>query len=581
MNRHYFLAIILFLWVFPVFMVSAATLSLVPEKEILKTGDEVSIDLVLNTEEIGVNAAQALIHYSFDLLEFVSADLSKSAFNFWVENPVAANGTISFLGGASPGISGKSLLLFKLKFKFLKEGKAELTLTDGVVTANDGKGTNVLAESRGTMVAFSTSALPESAPVSEEQPKPIVRTPISSAKLPSLPVLKVNLYPDPEKWYNRIGDVIVFWDLPEDVIQVASSIDKNPRLIPSDFDKELFNGKNFGSLSEGVWYLHVRYRNNIGSGPVKHYQLLIDATPPISFKIGVSEGLKIEGAVEEFKTDNPQPILFFETRDALSGLDHYAIQIGDNQEMPADANEFKLPLQPPGRRIVLIKALDKAGNVRTQALNMEILPIAPPAVTFISSEVFVGEGDFLLRGTSEPGFIVKILLKKKTGDIAAEGTATADANGNWEAVLDQPLKKGQYFVEVTAQDARGALSLPVVSDPFKVRERPLLVLGGVGITQFWFFVGIIFIFLFSFAGGGLAFSRWHARVDRKIIITQRDVQTSYGLLEKDINQALGRYADKRINEAEASEMEFLLKRMKDNLEKMKKYILEGIEEISK
>ena len=48
-----------------------------------------------------------------------------------------------------------------------------------------------------------------------------------------------------------------------------------------------------------------------------------------------------------------------------------------------------------------------------------------------------------------------------------------------------------------------------------------------------------------------------------------------------MDKAISSYSDKRISKEEASEMAFLLKKAKDNLGKMQKYIVENIDEIRK
>ena len=187
----------------------------------------------------------------------------------------------------------------------------------------------------------------------------------------------------------------------------------------------------------------------------------------------------------------------------------------------------------------------------------------------------------MVRGTAAEEVTIKILVKKKTGDIVAEGVAAADKSGNWEALINQPLKKGQHFVEVTAQDQRGALSLSVKSELFKVREKPLITIAGIGITQFWFFAGLLILLLVGFGVGGFSYRIWRTQLGRKAVVAQRDIAAMSNLLQKDIDKILTSYADKRVDEREAAEIEFLIKKIKDNLEKTKKYVTENIGEISK
>jgi len=547
---------------------SAAILYLSPETQSFGVGQEFTLDLLLDTENVNINAAQAVIHYPPEILEFVSADRAKSIFNFWVEEPAFSNGALSFIGGTDRDVSGKSLLIFSSRFKTIGAGAAAFTLSDGVVAASDGKGTNALSSIKGASVAISPTEISVPAPpLIQEQPQKIVREPAPALKLPTSPEVKVNLYPDQSKWYNYFGEVIALWNVPEDVIQVAAAIDQNPNTILTKFDAELFNGRNFGPLKEGIWYVHVRFKNNIGAGPTVHYRLSLDAIPPVDFALSFNEGIA---------TDNPQPTLNFQTNDALSGLDRYELQINSGAAITISANwsYYQLPLQAPGKHLIRVGAIDKANNVTEGNIEIEIIPIPSPTITLLSK-------DFLVRGTAAEEVTIKILVKKKTGDIVAEGVAAADKSGNWEALINQPLKKGQHFVEVTAQDQRGALSLSVKSELFKVREKPLITIAGIGITQFWFFAGLLILLLVGFGVGGFSYRIWRTQLGRKAVVAQRDIAAMSNLLQKDIDKILTSYADKRVDEREAAEIEFLIKKIKDNLEKTKKYVTENIGEISK
>jgi len=66
---------------------------------------------------------------------------------------------------------------------------------------------------------------------------------------------------------------------------------------------------------------------------------------------------------------------------------------------------------------------------------------------------------------------------------------------------------------------------------------------------------------------------------RKVVIAQRDISVIFNLLRKDIDKMLDDYSDETISEAEAKEIEFYLRRMKENMDKMKRYMSENMEEM--
>ena len=155
-----------------------------------------------------------------------------------------------------------------------------------------------------------------------------------------------------------------------------------------------------------------------------------------------------------------------------------------------------------------------------------------------------------------------------------------NSDGNWEAVIDQPLKSGRHILEVIAQDKRGALSLPVLSDVFKVRARPLFTIGGIGITQFWFFIGLIAILILGFIGGYITHHLWRVQLRRKVVVAERDIATVFNIIKGDLDKMLRNYGDKKIDEREAAEMETLLKKLKADIEKMRKYVTDNIEDLA-
>lgn len=562
---------------------SAAVLNLSVFGESFKIGDELRVDIRIDSEEVGINAAQATLRFSKDVIEAVRLDKTDSVFNFWLEEPSFSNenGQIRFIGGSTIGYTGRSLQVLKIFFKIKGSGFADLVFLEGAVTASDGSGTNVLREMKSARISvlplieplpLLPPALPllSPPPVALPTPVPVTRPAVPAAKLPVRPVLEVPLYPGPEKWHNISSNFLVRWELPDDVSDVATAINENPNFSPAK-SEGLFDGKIFPALEDGIWYLHVRFRNNIGWGPAAHWRLAIDTAPPLLFRIESAAG---------FTTDNPVPVINFKTGDNLSGLDYYDIRIGSGDLIVTEEPSYTLPLQAPGKHRLTVRAYDKAGNASEDTVELEILPIASPVITSFTGEIFIGEGGLEVNGTAPVDFSVVVSIKKRDGQLVTTASASPDEKENWRILVDFPFKKGKYFIVALSRDKRGALSLPVVSELFRVRERPLFTIAGVGITQFWFFAGLIAILLAGFAIGWNTSRLAKIQRGRKIFISQRDTAAICGLVKKDVDMALKNYSDQKIDEREAGEMEFLLKRAKENIEKMGKYLIEGIKEIN-
>ncbi len=548
----------------------AAILQIIPEKDTFSIGDQIIANIKIDSEGVGINAAQATFQYPKDILEITGTEKTGSIFDFWLRDPEFSNdtGRLVFTGGSTSGFSGKTLQVLKIVFKVKGAGPGEMTFVDGAVTASDGSGTNVLSTLRGAQIQSISKAELPPAPV--PPPVQITRPAAPAQKLPSKPEPEVPLYSDPQKWYNISSVFSVRWPLPPDIIAVATAIDKTPSAEPTK-SEGLFDNKIFPALENGVWYLHIQFKNNIGWGPVTHWRIGIDTTPPSAFQISVAEGLS---------TDTPDPSLTFQSSDALSGIDHYELRIGDGDLVTISESKHTLAVQAPGKHLVKVSAVDKAGNRTENSVEINILPIESPVITSVTRDVFVGEGGLFVSGTSLPGATIILSLENRQGHIIYQAMPIADAKGNWQGRFDQPLKRGTYIIEAVAKDSRGALSLPVKSDVITVREKPLFTLGGVGITQLWFFVGLIAILLIGFAVGWFAYMLWLRQLGRKLTIAERDVVNAFNVIKTDLEKISKALSVKKVTDKEVNEVKFVLKHTNAETDKLRKYIIENLEEIN-
>jgi len=562
---------------------NAATLYASSDTGTATIGDSVRIDIKIDSEDAGINAAQATLQFPKDILEVVGVDKTNSVFGFWLEEPVFSNesGRVTFIGGSTFGVSGKSLQVLRVAFKVKGSGTAAIVFTDGAVTASDGSGTNVLSAMRGAEilsiprtetptppVPAPLPATPTTPEVVEVKPEPVVRPSAPAVVLPSKPAVKIPLYPDEERWYNLSSQFFVTWDLPVDVTEVATLVSQKSVSNPT-VSKGLFDNQAFKILEDGIWYLHVRFKNSIGWGPTAHYRIALDTAPPLSFEVRMDEAV----------SDNPTPLIRFASGDALSGIDHYSVRIDDGEAVDTNEVQLVLPRQKPGKHLVRVIAEDRAGNASQNSAEIETVPLPSPVIGTVSKDLFLGEGGLEARGTAVAGFAVNLTLRRATGQYILGTKVVADQNGNWVARIDDPLQKGRYVLEAVAEDERGALSEPVRAPVIRVRERPLLVWGGVGITKTVFFLGLLAIMALGMAGGWYLERLARAQRGRRVIIAERDVNVVFGLIKKDIDAVLKKYGD-GIDARGQAEAKFLLQRLSTNLDKLHRYLSENIEEIN-
>jgi hypothetical protein len=120
----------------------AAVLSFEPATATFKINQEIQVKVLLNTEDEILNAVEANIIYSDNLLQFVDVSDANSVLNLWPQRPKNIDGEISFAGIIPGGYKGGAGLLATLMFKTIKEGDGSIAIINKTsVLKNDGNGT--------------------------------------------------------------------------------------------------------------------------------------------------------------------------------------------------------------------------------------------------------------------------------------------------------------------------------------------------------------------------------------------------------------------------------------------------------
>ncbi|MFA5133233.1 MAG: cohesin domain-containing protein [Patescibacteria group bacterium] len=590
--KRYIFVLLIALGILHAVKAEAAVLSVQAQKNNFEIGEQFTISIKLDSEGVGINAAQATLNYPADIVQILSVDKSDSVFNFWLSDPVFDNskGILSFVGGSTNGFTGKSLHILSARFKVNAAGKAAIKLMGGAVTSSDGNGTNVLRLLQGIEIAGVSQVAEEIKNVTPESeivpeaislpaeilpaPIQIVRTPEKASGMPLLPALQVPLYKSGE-WSNVVANFLAQWTLPADVTDVATAVNSNPKFSPVA-SEGLFDNKFFPALKDGVSYLHVRFKNSIGWGDTAHYKILIDTVPPASFEAKMEANIGKDGSTEE-----PAPVITYESADQLSGIDKYFIQIDNSSAVETADEKFALPLQLPGEHSVRVRALDVAGNGTESLLKINILPIASPIISSITEKIFSGEGGLNIGGDALPNISVSLILKNEAGAVQDSKITSSTPSGKWLAEFDRALKKGKYFVEVRAKDGRGAQSFPVASKRIIVRDRPLVVVGGLELSSFWALTSVIILLLLSFGLGFYANYLAKLQRGRREIIARRDTVAAISLLKRDVSRIIDGYKGKKMTPQKMVEMQTFLKRLDASLDKINKYLPKEIKEIIK
>lgn len=352
----------------------AATLNLVTGQSTVKIGDTVTVDVKIDSPDVAVNAVQATVQFPKDILSVTNLDYSSSVFSFWLQKPAYSNenGEVTFIGGSTEGFVGQSLQVLRINFKVVGTGQAPINFTDAAVTASNGSGSNILSAMNGVNIVSSAAAGTNQATA---PPTQITRTASPALNLPAAPVVKIPLYPNNGGWYNISGNFIAQWKLPNDVTAVAASLNKDPVSNPT-VSAGLFDNETFPPLTNGVWYLHVRFKNSNGWGPTVDYKIGIDTDPPAQF------GIKVNGGVTTILLS---PTIGYGATDSISGIARYSISVDGFPVTSTNATTFTLPQQTPGWHTVTVVAYDQAGNGTEKSVKINILEV--PFLTIGSLEL--------------------------------------------------------------------------------------------------------------------------------------------------------------------------------------------------
>lgn len=554
----------------------AATLSLVPSQASIAVGDTVAIEVRIDSGATSFNAAQATLAFPGNLLKVESVDASPdaSAFNFWLEKPHVSEkgGSISFVGGATNGIVGSKVGILTITFKALAPGSASIIPSHSAITASDGSGTNILETAKiSTITIAPGTSAPSAALPAVELPAihTVSRPAIASGKPAPTPSISVPLYNDPLAWSPNSTPFLVVWSLPQDVTKVAATVDQNPSGEP-EHSEGLFDWKRFDATGDGVWYAHVQFKNDVGWGKVAHYRIAVDTTPPVPFAI----------AVNQTDPTDPSPTLLFQSADALSGVSEYVVFVdGTVLRVPEGEKSTTLPPLALGAHAVTVRASDAAGNVRDATTTISVEALASPTITSMAPVVFLGEQDLTCDGNASIGESAHIVVRTSRDEIVAE-TDVPIQFGAFHAVITRPLVKGTYTLTAEVRDAHGARSYPTEPKFFEVRERPILTIGGIGITEFWFFVSLITLIIGASVAGWYAQYFASLRSHERLVMAERDIQVVFGVLARDIATLRSSLEASKTKKGAWKDSDALLAKMAEDIERGDRSLREDLERLS-
>ncbi|MCX6224761.1 MAG: cohesin domain-containing protein [Bacteroidia bacterium] len=333
---------------------TGASLYLSPNAGTFYVGSTFDVSIFVNTGNNSINAVGTDLKFDPRKIQIANPTTGKSFISVWVAQPTYSNieGRASFQGGVpSPGVNTSSGLISTITFRAIAPGETEVYfLESSKVLLNNGQGTNVLT-SMGRGVYNLTIPPPEG------------------------PEIYSSTHPDQNKWYKN-NNPTFSWAKEEGVTDYSYTINNDFGDVPDNISEGSHSSISYTALQDGIWYFHVKSKKGNVWGGTSHYVVQIDSSPPADFTVDFEPKLKSPVITSQ------EPIVYFITTDALSGIDHYELKvIGFNAPEKNEAGFFtevsspyKLPLLDTGEHEIVVRAFDVAGNWKDSSQKIEAIP---------------------------------------------------------------------------------------------------------------------------------------------------------------------------------------------------------------
>lgn len=542
----------------------AATLSITPATGTYSVGETITVRVVVSSD-VSVNAVAAGLSFSTDTLSLTSISKSSSFLNFWAQEPAFSNstGTADFEGvSLGSGYTGANGTALSISFRAKNQGTGTISFRSGSILANDGQGTNVMTDMRGASFVID-----------------VVEAETKTSEVPTISprvVIVSSTHPDQAKWYKQT-DAVFSWNLPPGALEVRTLLDAHPKSEPTRSFVPAISSRVVSDISDGTHYFHVKVRTAEGWSATSHFQINVDTTPPRRFRIAFPHGST---------TFEPQPVIFFNTDDDISGIESYDVKVGAGGPQrtlaSAETNPYTLPVMEPGDHFVSVTAFDRAGNFTTEEAAFTVEGIEPPNITSYPAQLKLGDL-MRIRGTTYPNSTVDITVYEEDKLVLVESTKS-NSLGDFGIILSKRLGPGEYYFTARAIDARGARSSETEHISFSVTLH--LVNDVLAFVANYFFIVVIFL---AAVGGIAAFGVWgmtrlvvlSKTLRKEVTEAESTVKKSFAILKSDLNKHIKRLHMARKNRPLTEDELLFLEDFEKDLEEAERIIRDEVDDIPK
>ncbi len=552
---------------FSVFALSAqgATLSLSPSSGTYTAGSFITVNILVSSPDKTMNAASGVVSFPANLLSVSSISKDASIVDFWAQEPSFSNtaGTVNFESVLlPPGFTGNSGKLLTVIFQTKSPGMANISFSSGSVLASDGVGTEIITGTRGS-----------SYQISDSEGQPVIIVPKDTG-VPSAPEISSDTHPDSNKWY-ALNDANFSWNLQKDIIGSSVLVDRNAKSSPTVLYNPPISSKEAKDLKDGTWYIHVQLENSKGLGAVSHFRFNIDTEKPTAFDIA------------EIKRDDPtNPIAKFKFTavDKTSGIDHYEIQIDNNSpEIWKDDGSHIYATLPKegGTHILLVRAVDKAGNFIINSAEFSVKALDAPIITDYPSELESTEV-LTVKGTTKYFNSQAVLSLENENGVIKSYSSKADKDGKFTVVSNDRLKNGIYTAWVQIIDGRGAKSLPSEKITISVKKSAFITIGSWAVSLLAVLIPLIALILLIIF---LSWYVWHKffimgkKIKKEVREAEDALHKAFDLLKESVREQVKILEKVRSKRKLTEEEEKINEQLRKDLEDAEKYVRKEIKDI--
>ena len=463
---------------FPSKAIAGASLYLFPPSGTYRVSENFTVYVKIDSAGQDINAAEGTLVFNPGEMEVVSASKTGSFFTLWTADPSFSNNTgkIEFGGGTQKAYAGSGGTVFAIVFRGKIASTAQINFSSGSVLAADGMGNNVLSGMHGGSYSFIAKIAPPKIETPTETP-PVAQNQNAETqaeiKTPAAPRISSPSHPDPEKWHKS-RDIVFLWDLPKDITAIRGSFNNESIFMPQTAYTAETIKKTFPNCGDGVWYFHLQFKNKYGWGSIAHYRVMIDGSPPAPFEIDLSN---------HEQPEDPTPVFHFKAQDDHSGIFAYEIKIDNRPAIlrsPAiiEASPHQSDPLSPGDHLVVVKAIDGAGNSTLSMAEFAIPAMNCPVITQVPQNADESKKLVFRGNSSYPKAGISAAIEKN-GQKLISKSALTDENGDWIVSFgnDIALKEGIYQAVFKIYNEHGGQSAGCALVNFEIKKTAAAKIG--------------------------------------------------------------------------------------------------------